>query len=175
MLNCSIIHGHKVRERVSYRRLVAHKIQEYRVIHFVCFGNICRSPFAHYYAASLLAHAYTVKSSGIHAEGGRPCPGLAVEKAARFGVDLAGHRAAPLRLQGNEPDIYLVFDRWNQDLMVQVFPHTKGRVFPLGLFIENESVLFIEDPYGLEASVYNDTYQNIADAVDGLQQALSKV
>ncbi len=160
--------------KASYRRLVAQKIQEYRVIHFVCFGNICRSPFARYYAASLFDHAYTVKSSGIHAEAGRPCPRLAVATAARFGVDLAGHRAAPLRVQGSDPDIYLVFDRWNQDLMFQEFPNIKGRVFPLGLFIENESVLFIEDPYGLDASVYYDTYQDVADTVDGLLQALSK-
>lgn len=69
-----------------------------RLIAFICYGNICRSPFAERWAARRLeAHGLAdrvwVDSAGIGAVSGQGSTKAALQAAQELGVDLAPHRA----------------------------------------------------------------------------------
>ena len=57
---------------------------------FVCLGNINRSAFAHAIAQRLGAHCVSI---GLATTTGAPAFSMAIAQAARFGIDLQGHRA----------------------------------------------------------------------------------
>jgi protein-tyrosine phosphatase len=59
----------------------------------VCYGNICRSPFAAARLAGYLAPARVRVGSAGFIGPNRACPPEAVMAAARRGVDLAAHRS----------------------------------------------------------------------------------
>ena len=69
---------------------------------FVCTGNICRSPMAVGTLRSIvrrarLEHAFDIDGAGIYdGHDGQPPSLLAVEVAARRGVDIADLRSRPL-------------------------------------------------------------------------------
>ena len=83
-----------------------------RSILFVCTGNTCRSPLAEGICRAMLAarlgvpvaelesRGYTVRSAGVAAYAGDAASPGAVEAAAGFGADLAGHRSRPV-----DPDL----------------------------------------------------------------------
>jgi protein-tyrosine-phosphatase len=79
-----------------------------RSVLFVCTGNTCRSPLAEALCKKLLAdrlgvseadlpaRGFTVRSAGVSAFHGDAASPEAVEVAARWGVDLSGHRSRPV-------------------------------------------------------------------------------
>lgn len=65
---------------------------------FVCYGNICRSPFAaavfeRELNGTAAGRRPTVASAGFHARTGRSPPPEALSVAREFGVDLDSHRS----------------------------------------------------------------------------------
>ena len=66
-------------------------------VHFVCTGNICRSPMAEYLLRAELeerdCNGVEVDSSGTWASDGQPATSSAVDTLAALGVDLGPHRA----------------------------------------------------------------------------------
>ena len=104
-----------------FRRRAARDTLRDRTVHallVVCYGNICRSPFA----AALLARA--LASAGVRVESAgfvgpnRGAPPEAVAAAARRGVDLTAHRSRLLT-----PDLA----RW-ADLIVVMDPAQQREV-----------------------------------------------
>jgi len=84
-----------------------------RLIGFICYGNICRSPFAERYAALRLgAHGLSdrvyVDSAGVGAVSGQPSTKPAVQAAKELGVDLAPHRAKRMEDLVLPPDSLLI-------------------------------------------------------------------
>lgn len=81
---------------------------------FVCSGNTCRSPLA--WAAWQVVvrqappaqrawlQSVAVSSAGLNARAGAPASELARRVAARWDVDLSGHRARPWNGQGARAD-----------------------------------------------------------------------
>src|SRR5947207_2988901 len=82
-----------VRRRLTRR---ARQAWERGTIAFVCFGNICRSPFAERLANQRLGSARRVASAGYFPEEGRRSPEPAIAAAERFGIDLRPHRSRVL-------------------------------------------------------------------------------
>src|SRR5439155_26847388 len=84
---------HPRRRAALTRRLVEAPPRE---IGFVCYGNICRSPFAEAAAARALT-ALRRASPGVWSAGlfdpTRPAHNLAVQAAREYGLDLNSHRS----------------------------------------------------------------------------------
>jgi len=68
-----------------------------KTVYFICFGNICRSPFAEKYAviaaAKLGLEGWDFNGAGIGATRGHPCPKPAIAAARELDVDLTTHLA----------------------------------------------------------------------------------
>ena len=101
-----------------------------RNIHFVCKGNICRSPYAERYLARRLPRGFALSSSGYYPTSGRPAPATAISAAAEFGVMMEDHRSRvtdETTLQ--TADVILVFDSQNLRIVRTAFPQLRSRIF----------------------------------------------
>jgi len=138
----------------------------------LCTANRVRSPFA----AGLLAQrlpGLLIESRGILA-GGVPCPDLAIETAASFGVDLRVHLAQ--RLEPAEllrAAVVFTMDRQVTAMLRRRFPAVRGRVFPIGLFDpDDDEGLDVYDPYQQPRTEYLAVYARLARCVDTIAHTL---
>jgi protein-tyrosine-phosphatase len=136
-------------------------------IAFVCFGNICRSPFAERLANQHLAGIRRAVSAGYFPEEGRRSPELAVQVAERLGVDLTHHRSRALTDEFvHEADTIFVFDQQNYRTVVRGYPSARGKVHFIGA-LADEGSLFVPDPVGGSAGNYELVYQRITELIVG--------
>ncbi|MDD3642864.1 MAG: ATP-grasp domain-containing protein [Candidatus Krumholzibacteria bacterium] len=139
-----------------------------RKIHFVCKGNICRSPYAERYARSVLPPDIEVGSSGYLAPAGRRPPPEAVEAARESGIDLSAHRSSLIDAGTvGDREIVFVFDDSNRREIERRFPEARSRTFMIGL-LADPPVREVPDPYGGDLGEFRRTYALIRRAVDGM-------
>ena len=134
---------------------------------FVCKGNICRSPFAEHLALRSFSPDRTILSAGCCPDQGRQSPENAISAAARWGVDLSGHRSRGLTESlVQDADVIFVFDHENYERVIADYGFARGRVHLVGALCA-AGPLFIDDPWGREGRAFEQSYQQIADAIRG--------
>jgi protein-tyrosine-phosphatase/predicted ATP-grasp superfamily ATP-dependent carboligase len=146
---------------------------------FVCYGNICRSPFAeHLWNARTQEHLLSVNiadSAGFYLQEGRTTPNWALDLAAEHGVDLAAHRSRVLtKTMVESADAIFVMDRKNYRALIGQFPWAKQKAYFLGLFADN-AWGEIDDPYGMTQDKARICYQRMVLSLNGLLKRLSGV
>ncbi|ELZ40562.1 low molecular weight protein-tyrosine-phosphatase [Halorubrum californiense DSM 19288] len=145
--------------------------EEFNIL-FLCYGNICRSPFAERYAKQQLSNSVTVRSSGFYTEVDRPSPPAAVKAASEFGVNLGNHRSSVVDSpQIQSADLVVVMDYENVVDLLRERPRSLSDVTLLGSVPESQSTV-IRDPYGGSVTQFRETYQEITKATDALIRAL---
>lgn len=153
---------------------------------FVCYGNICRSPFAEHLARNLAKSAglatFFFASAGVGATSGTPCPKHAVQAARRFEVDLATHRAQRIQsMDPGESDLLIAMDR---HVFGQLAQDLSGRLHEvrgpggasLRLMLKELdphsetglTSLDVPDPMGMGLDAYLASYELISSAVGRL-------
>ena len=136
----------RARHRRTVSELAAGRITADRLL-FVCYGNICRSPFAEKVASSQSPQRL-VESAGFHQAVGRPSPANMQFAAHQLGIDLADWRSSLVtseRIEG--ADLVILFDLHNFALYEREFGQTRAHVVMLGLLADSPD-LEISDPYG---------------------------
>lgn len=127
----------------------------------VCSGNICRSPLAEVAATERFRDRadILVESAGSVAVTGQRATLLMRDVAIEHGLDLADHRATPLR-NAAEPD--LVFGMEQEHLLAAraAFPS-----LPVTGFRLLDHPRAVPDPYGYDVDVYRAAASQIIDAV----------
>lgn len=144
-------------------------LRKARMILFVCFGNIYRSPFAQYYAQTLLPDSVKINSSGYHPISGRVSHQKAVDVANEFGIDLSQHRSSVITEDMvKQADIVLTFDEQNRKTLINKFPFARKKIYYLGL-IPYKGPVIIDDP--IEGNIYTvrETFKIIKRAIDSLK------
>ena len=131
----------------------------------VCTGNTCRSPMAAGALARELAPEAArieVGSAGSAAWEGQPATELAIEIAARDGVDLSAHRSrrvTPALLRAS--DLVLVMERSHLG-SVQALGADPSRSFVLSEWpTPGEPELVISDPFGGSREAYEECWRRI--------------
>lgn len=128
---------------------------------YLCFGNICRSPYAEY-AGRRIRPDLTHRSAGTFGPD-RPANEVATDVAASFGVDLRTHRSRLVDAEAVAASgLVLVMDAKQQGEVIKRFGLTERRVLVLGDFdpepIETRT---IPDPYGRSADTFRACYARI--------------
>jgi protein-tyrosine phosphatase len=140
----------------------------------LCFGNICRSPFAAARSATLLAPlGARVESAGLYGPG-RPAPREGIEAARARGVDLSGHRSRLVTAQlARDADLIVVMDSLQARTVADQFAGQPEKVVLLGDFdplpIRTRR---IHDPEGQSVAVFSEVYARIERCVSALATAL---
>lgn len=150
-----------------------------RQILFVCYGNICRSPFAELYWNALRARDAAAglpeaASSGFYFETNRSTPAWIQDVVARFGVDMCAHRSRmTTRPDVGDADAIFVMDRQNERDLLAAFPEARGKAYYLGLFAAGGPAQ-IADPFLMEEFEAEESYCQLAAALDGLAAFLDR-
>jgi protein-tyrosine phosphatase len=139
---------------------------------FLCFGNICRSPFAEVYWNRILEtrglSGPRADSAGFFNQFGRRAPSRLLPSIREMGLDLTSHRScmatAPMIRQAGA---IFVMDAQNWRDLARTFPDALDKTFLLGLFAE-EGPAEIADPYTLPEDQARAVYGNLARALDAL-------
>ena len=119
---------------------------------FVCFGNICRSPFAEVLASRMFPQ-HRFSSSGFYPQQNRISPGFARKTALHFGVNLDRHQSSCMVESTPEVDYFIVFDELNLIQMLEKGVSAE-KLIMLGPGI-------ISDPYQKSEEEFQECYRKI--------------
>jgi protein-tyrosine-phosphatase/predicted ATP-grasp superfamily ATP-dependent carboligase len=139
---------------------------------FVCYGNICRSPFAACYWNSKSRESSSgiplAVSAGFHPHAGRSTPPWIVSLAATYNIDLRSHHSSVLTGKDVESaDAIFVMDRKNyQDLLAR-YLWAKDKTYLVGLFSGDDRIE-IDDPYKMSIDDARACLQQLVLSLDGL-------
>ncbi len=144
-----------------------------RRIVVVCYGNICRSPYA---AACLRLRLskrgipdVQVESAGLFGPG-RPADPQAAGIALQRGLDLGDHRSRLFRNADSEhSDLVLVMTRSQRDLLIRRFGVHEECIELLGDFdVGDPPVREISDPYGRSDDEFKRGFAQVERSIEGL-------
>ena len=143
-----------------------------RRILFVCYGNICRSPFAEHYWNHVIRKKWPdlpeADSAGFIPKVDRSTPGHIEQLAGEFGVDLDGHRSdLMIRSHADAADAIFIMDRHNHRNMLSLFPNSLAKIHYLGLF-DDEANPEIPDPYLMDTTDARNCLKQIIHALNRL-------
>lgn len=149
----------------QYRGLNTPDWQRVRRLVFVCQGNICRSPYAHYLA---LQHTDKVASLGYATTSAQAAYPLALKVAQQRGIDLSTHRTTDINDFLFAPgDLLLVMEDRHLAKVQQKAEQHQAQVALLGLWATPVAAL-LYDPYSLSEAYFHSCYQRIENAVSAL-------
>jgi protein-tyrosine-phosphatase len=165
---------HPFRRRRALRRLARSTTPASIVV--VCYGNICRSPFA----ARLLHKRLESTSAGMRVESvgffgeDRPSPSEAVIVAPEWGVDLTEHRSRVLsRVDIESSDLVVVVDPAHGRRLKGMFG-CANKILLLGdLDPERIETRLITDPDGKPVEVFRTVYARIDRCTKVLADAIA--
>lgn len=161
---------HPLRRALARRRLARRGPPDNILV--LCYGNICRSP----YAASFLARA--LRDHGLETavtQGGffgpdRPAHGTAITVARDRGIDLQSHRSRMVTAAAARRAGLVIVMEWGQARRVATeFGVRTDRILILGdLDPDPVATRRIPDPYGHAPEVFGETYDRIDRCVRAL-------
>lgn len=161
-------------------------------LYFICYGNLCRSPFAEKYAALAASKLgwtdWRFDGAGVGASRGRPCPKPAITAAREVGVDLSSHLAKHTEeIHPGPGDWIIAMDRFVFGSLASTLgaplSEVKGpgdshlELMMQSLAGDPESQQFghdIPDPMGQSVASYRDCYALLIRAVDRLMERISE-
>ena len=144
-----------------------------RRVSVVCYGNICRSPYAARYLEKGLAQhglAMIVSSAGFYGPG-RPANDRGASVARGRGISLDGHCSQMLNLaEVTQTDLALVMTRHQRRALARQFrTEPPRRIELLGDFDPTDPVYReIDDPYGKSDEEFRRVFDQIERCMDGL-------
>lgn len=131
-------------------------------IAFVCYGNICRSPFAEKFAAKNYKE-YEFYSFGFIEEENRPSPENAVLAAKKWDIDLSNYKSKLLSEKDvKEMDVIFVMDKFNYILFKKLYKDYLSKVY----FLDTEKE--IPDPYEKDLEYFKYIYGMISENIDNI-------
>jgi protein-tyrosine-phosphatase len=154
---------HPSRRRQAEVRIA--QLRPVRTILVMCYGNICRSPYAAAVLTRLAAEQgaeFTVTQGGFFGPD-RPANDRGQGVARKRGIDLADHRSRlATREDGTGTDLIVVMEKWQADRMQHELGAPPERLLILGdLDPEPVQSRTIVDPYGLDEAFFNRTYDRL--------------
>lgn len=142
----------------------------------VCYGNICRSPYAAAVLSRRLANrGLAITSAGFH-RSGRPSPPEAVAVARERGVEMAAHRSATLSRELVESaDLIIAMELRHQRTLRSEFGTDVRRTILLGDFDPGRVTdRDISDPYGSSSEVFHNCFARIERCAEALAEAIER-
>lgn len=145
-----------------------------RRVMVVCYGNICRSPYAEAYLRSSLRQAdipgIEVVSSGFYGPD-RAANEQGAALALTRRIDLSHHRSKLFQASdATRSDLVLVMTRSQRAKLIRQFGVPRDRIELLGDFdTEDPPYREIVDPYGQPDDVFRKVFDQIERSLDGLR------
>ena len=167
--------GEKVRRRWLLRRAkqqaapIVQNLNPVQRVVVLCYGNICRSPYAALRLKQLRPEL-EVESSGFHSNVNRYSPEFIVSAARELGIDQSVHTSQKVTTALLEQaDLIILMDQRNHDLLQEFGKQFVRKSVWLGAF--GNGPVEIDDPYD-EPDRAPELLQSIDDALNSLTKIL---
>lgn len=148
-------------------------------IMFVCTGNICRSPMAHHYMQKRVKDLniednFLISSCGVYACSGEKATQNAIFVMKEYDVDMENHRATNIADTNIEHYDYIITLTTRHKEQIRYFyPKLGDNIYTLREFVDDKEIYKnIDDPWGLNITVYKDCALEIVEKVDKLIEKL---
>jgi protein-tyrosine phosphatase len=140
-------------------------------LHFVCKGNICRSPYAEARARALRIAAI---SSGIETKCGLPANAMASQVAVMRSLSLGGHRTATYQTQVPQlGELVLAMEPSHLSKILASWTPEGRQVTLLGFWCTWPR-LSIADPFGRSHSDFEECFDVIDDALVNISRRMAR-
>jgi protein-tyrosine-phosphatase len=162
---------HSGRRSAARRRVL--RASPYRSVVFICYGNVCRSPFARaVFDRSIrvrINRPVAVTSAGFIGPDRQPPQG-ALEAALRRGFDMSDHRSTLITPATITADgLFVVVSKEQESNLITQFGARAASILVLGdLDPQPISRRTIVDPWGRDDAVFDESYDRIARCVEEL-------
>lgn len=160
------------RDRARAARRVSQRRRPNRVV-VVCYGNICRSPYAEASLRRRLSregvHGVEITSAGFIGPD-RPANNQGSALALAAGLDLSAHRSRLFTSADAEgADLILVMTREQRDRLLREFGVAEHQIELLGDFdVSDPPNREIPDPYGRPDEEFRRVFGQIERSIEGL-------
>jgi len=143
-----------------------------RKILILCYGNICRSPFAEKALKQALnQNDCIVESAGFHMVEKRQSPDTAILCSSQWDIDLSTHKSAfACADMVSKADLILYFDERNEEDIKSFYSDAFRKSVNMGDLLNQPQD--IADPYGYPLEGYEVCYEQISHSVRKLVETL---
>ncbi|NMB08920.1 MAG: low molecular weight protein arginine phosphatase [Tissierellia bacterium] len=144
---------------------------------FVCTGNTCRSPMAQGILQDMAQKKgldIKVKSAGIYALDGQSPSTNAIKVLKSDNIDINNHRASIVhRDLLEEADLILTMGNSHKEILISKFDFIKDKIYTLKEFSYGVKEDIV-DPFGGDINVYNNTKNELYNALEKIIEKLMK-
>lgn len=117
---------------------------------------------------------YLISSCGTNAINNENATYNAIKAMQNYGVDISKHRATHIDNSNIENyDLVFTLTENHKRIVLERFPSLNNKVFTLKEYVNNkEKYKNIDDPWGLDLSVYNSTAKEISENIDKILEMI---
>jgi protein-tyrosine phosphatase len=136
---------------------------------FICYGNICRSPFAEYLARSKGLEAI---SYGLHCKGEKGADPRAIEFAKSQGIDMVNHRTTNIKdYQKRVGDLFVVMEPEHVDDLKSALGFVEQ--ITIATLWNSRRSAYLHDPYSANKLFFEKCEWKLVEAISMLQSKMS--
>jgi protein-tyrosine-phosphatase len=117
---------------------------------------------------------WMIDSAGIFAIEGQRANPNAVKVLAKRGIDLTRHKSKKIPKDIGNYDLILTMTENHRRFLLENYSLDKNKVFTLNSFAYNDNV-DIKDPFGCDIEVYEDTYEELEQAINEVIKRLKNL
>lgn len=141
-------------------------------IYLICTGNTCRSPMAEAILRSKNIDNMSVRSAGIHTMDGLP-----ISEYAKLQIEQHGMPYTPVSREVTADDIQwadhiLTMTVAHKRALLALYPTAKGKVYTLKGFKDPHQEGDVQDPYGGDLGIYEQTFSELINLMDEIEPIL---
>ena len=153
----------------GYREYRKIRWSQVRRLVFVCQGNICRSPYAEYWARARGLHS---ASLGVDTVGDRGADVMASSVAKDRNISLEEHRTTPIeRFEAAEGDLLIAMEPTHVDVVKKQQWAVPHQITLLGLWVDSHGAV-ISDPYGADEAFFGDCFSLIEAGIRVIEEQM---
>jgi protein arginine phosphatase len=141
-------------------------------IYLLCTGNTCRSPMAEAILRSKNIENLSVRSAGIHAQDGFPIADNAKTLIEEADMPYTDQSRTLSREDVEWADYILTMTESHKRVLLQLFPENPDKIYTLKGFLSPRTNEDVHDPYGGNLETYRETFNELTELMDKLEQKL---